>query len=455
MNPKPAQLTFCGGVGSVTGANFLLTTEAGKVLVDCGMFQGHRMCSDDNYAKFPYEPSEMTALIVTHAHIDHIGRIPKLVKEGFTGKIYSTLQTKDLARIMLEDAAHLVVEEARICKTTPPYTEADLAHVFDNWETVTYHTPFPVGDLMVTFRDAGHILGSALVECVHPVSGKIVFTGDLGNSPTLLLRDTEVIDDAKYMVIESVYGDRVHEETGDRSRILETAIEGIIQRKGTLLIPAFSIERTQLILYEINNLVEQHRIPAIPVFLDSPLAIRVTDIYKNATALFNEETKKAIDAGDDVFSFDKLTFVTSGRDSRSLVAVEGPKIIIAGSGMSHGGRIIHHERIYLGDAKNTLLIVGYQSPGSIGRQLQEGAKEITIGDERISVAANIETIHGFSGHRDVNGLIEFISGAAGSLTRLFVTMGEQKSSQYLAQRARDYLGVDAVCPQLGDTVDLL
>lgn len=455
MSPKPAQLTFCGGVGSVTGANFLLTTEAGKTLVDCGMFQGHRMCNDDNYAKFPYEVGEIGALIVTHAHIDHIGRIPKLVRDGFKGKIYSTLQTKDLARIMLDDAAHLVVEEARICKTTPPYTEADLAHVFDRWETVMYHTEFPVGDLTVTFRDAGHILGSAIVECIHPVSGKIVFTGDLGNSPTLLLRDTDVISDAKYMVIESVYGDRVHEDAGDRSRVLEAAIEGVIRTQGTLLIPAFSIERTQLILYEINNLVEQRRIPAVPVFLDSPLAIRVTDIYKNATGLFNEETKKAIAAGDDVFSFDKLTFVTSGRDSKALVGVAGPKIIIAGSGMSHGGRIIHHERIYLGDPKNTLLIVGYQSPGSIGRQLQEGAKEITVGDERIPVAANIETIHGFSGHRDVNGLLDFIRDSQGSLATLFVTMGEQKSSQYLAQRARDYLGVNAVSPQLGETVELL
>lgn len=455
MNQQPARLTFCGGVGSVTGANFLLTTDTVKVLVDCGMFQGHRMCDNENYAKFLYDPSEIDALIVTHAHMDHIGRIPKLIKDGFVGTIYSTLQTRELARVMLEDAAHLVVEEARMCKVPPPYTEADLAHVFDKWEAEAYHVPFSVGDLSVTLRDAGHILGSALVECIHPVSGKIVFTGDLGNSPTLLLRDTEVVDDATYMVIESVYGDRVHEESGDRSRILEDAIEGVIQRKGTLLIPAFSIERTQLVLYEINNLVEQKRIATVPVFLDSPLAIKVTDIYKSATELFNDETRRAIAAGDDVFSFDKLTFVTSGRDSKALIGVPGPKIIVAGSGMSHGGRIIHHERLYLNDPNNTLLIVGYQAPGSIGRLLQEGAKEITIGEEHIPVAATIKTIHGFSGHRDVNGLIDFIRGTSRSLTKLFVTMGEQKSSQYLAQRARDYLGVDAVCPQLGDTVELL
>lgn len=451
---KPARLTFCGGVGSVTGANFLLETDGGKVLVDCGMVQGKRMCNDENYQDFPYDPALIDALFVTHAHIDHIGRIPKLVRDGFTGIIYSTPETKALAQVMLPDAVKLIAEEAVACNTQPPYQEKDVAHAFELWETQPYYQPLDAFGCRFTFRDAGHILGSAILECVHPASGKIVFSGDLGNSPTLLLRDTDIVDDADYMVIESVYGDRVHESTGDRSRLLEEVIEDVVRKGGTLLIPAFSIERTQLLIYEINNLVESKSIPPVPVFLDSPLAIKVTDIYRGATKLFNKETQERIAHGDDIFSFDKLTFVTTSRDSRALVDVEGPKIIIAGSGMSHGGRIIHHEKVYLSDPKNTLLIVGYQSPGSIGRQLQDGVPEIRIGNEKVAVKARIETIHGFSGHRDVEGLTEFISPTAAHLKKLFVTMGEPKSSQFLAQRARDYLGVDALVPSLGDTIEL-
>lgn len=452
---KPARLTFHGGVGSVTGANFLLETEAGKMLIDCGMIQGRRMCNDENYQDFKYDPTEIDVLLVTHAHIDHIGRIAKLVKDGFTGVIYSTPETRALAEVMLPDATRLAAEEAIACNTKPLYEEKDVQRAFELWQTHPYYEPLSVLDCTVTFHDAGHILGSAFIECVHPVSGKIVFSGDLGNSPTLLLRDTDVVEDADYMVIESVYGDRVHEVAEDRNHVLEDAIEDAANKGGTVLIPAFSIERTQLVLYEINNLVENHSIPKIPVYLDSPLAIKVTDIYRNAIKHFNDETKKQIADGDDIFAFDNLTFVTSARDSQALVDVKGPKIIIAGSGMSHGGRIIHHEKIYLSDPKSTVLIVGYQSPGSLGRQLQDGASEVRIGNEHVAVKARIQTISGFSGHRDVDGLLGFIAPTAKTLKKLFVTMGEPKSSEFLAQRARDYLGVDATVPSLGDSVELL
>ncbi len=454
MTSSRAQLTFHGGVGSVTGANFMLTSGDTKILIDCGMFQGRRMCDDGNYHTFPYDVKEPVALIVTHAHIDHIGRIPKLVKDGFKGTIYSTPQTKALARVMLADAARLIEEEAHVCGTTPPYAPEDVEAVFTNWKEVSYYSPFTIGDVSIELFDAGHILGSAIVVATHPVSGKIVFTGDLGNSPSLLLRDTDAITDANFMVIESVYGDRTHEPEGDRSAHLEDIIETVIKQQGTLLIPAFSIERTQLILYEINNLVERKRIPAVPVYLDSPLAIKVTDIYKRSTPLFNDASQKAIAHGDDLFKFDNLAFVTSNRESKTLENVPGPKIIIAGSGMSHGGRILSHERLYLSDSKNTLLIVGYQAPGSIGRQLLEGASSITIKNEHIPVKARIEVILGFSGHRDVNGLLSFVTNTHKTLKKLFVTMGEPKSSQFFAQRVRDYVGVNAVYPSLGETVEL-
>jgi metallo-beta-lactamase family protein len=454
MNTPRAQLTFYGGVGSVTGANFMLTSGDTKILVDCGMFQGRRMCDDGNYHEFPYDIKAVTALVITHSHIDHVGRIPKLVKDGYTGPIYSTPQTKALASVMLDDAAKLVGEEAKACGTVPPYTPDDVPAIFNNWKEIPYYTPFQIGDIKIEFFDAGHILGSALVVCTHPVSGKIVFSGDLGNSPSLLLRDTDTITDANYMVIESVYGDRAHEPEGDRSAHLEDIIERVIAQKGTLLIPAFSVERTQLLLYEINNLVETDRIPPIPVYLDSPLAIKVTEIYRRNSELFNDSSRAAIKRGDDIFKFEDLSFIPSNRESKTLEHVEGPKIIIAGSGMSHGGRILSHEKLYLPDPKNVLLIVGYQAPGSIGRQLMEGATSIDIKGDITSVKARIETILGFSGHRDVNGLLSFVENTHRTLKKLFVTMGEPKASQFFAQRVRDYMGVDAVYPELGETVEL-
>lgn len=454
MSTSRAHITFYGGVGSVTGANFVLGSGETKLMIDCGMFQGRRMCDDGNYHDFPYDIKAVTALVVTHAHIDHIGRIPKLVKDGFTGTIYSTAPTKALAMVMLDDAARLIGQEAVNCGTVPPYAPEDVPVIFNNWKEVPYYAPFSVGDITVELLDAGHILGSALVVCTHPVSGKIVFSGDLGNSPSLLLHDTDTITDADFMVIESVYGDRTHEPEEDRSGRLEDIIERIVSEKGTLLIPAFSVERTQLLLYEINNLVEKHRIPHVPVYLDSPLAIKATEIYHKNSELFNDKSRSAIAKGDDIFNFKGLSFVPSSRESKTLEHVPGPKIIIAGSGMSHGGRIVGHERVYLPDPKNALLIVGYQSPGSLGRQLMEGASSLTINGERVAVKARIETILGFSGHRDVNGLISFVEPTHRTLKKLFVTMGEPKSSQFFAQRVRDYMGVNAVCPEFGEKVEL-
>jgi metallo-beta-lactamase family protein len=447
-------LGFYGGVGSVTGANFLLSTPQGKVIVDCGMFQGMRMCNPNNANMFGYDLSTLDALVVTHAHIDHIGRIPKLVKDGFRGPIYSTLETRELAEVMLPDAARLIVKEAISCGEEPSYTSEDVAPVFLQWKTVPYYTPFTIADMTFEFKNAGHILGSALVQCTHPSVGKIVFTGDLGNSPSLIMKDTDIIEDANILVMESVYGDRVHEEVPDRLAQLEDVIEHTIKTKGTLLIPTFSIERTQNILYEVNILIEEARIPHIDVFLDSPLATAVTEIYKRHPENFNEKTQQAIAAGDDVFAFKGLKVIGSTQESQAIYETPGPKIIIAGSGMSHGGRIIGHEKHYLSDPLCTLLIVGYQTPGSLGRQLVDGAKTVTIGKEVIDIHATVRSVSGYSGHRDMNSLMHFVNATSLTLRKVFVTMGEPKTSQFFAQRLRDYLGVNAVCPELKDVVDI-
>ncbi len=454
MSAQTPYVGFYGGVGSVTGANFLLKTDGASILIDCGMFQGKLTCDERNNQPFPFDPSTIDALIVTHAHVDHVGRIPKLVKDGFKGKIYSTEQTRELAREILEDAAHIIGEEALQCGSEPAYHQSDVKPAFKNWEVIPYYTKKAIGDVSVYLKDAGHVLGSAFIECSHESFGKIVFSGDLGNSPSPLLRDTDDVTDANYMVVESVYGDREHEPEGDRLSILEDVIEGVIAKKGTLLIPAFSLERTQMLIYDINTLAENRRIPRIPVYLDSPLAIKMMDVYRHGTEFFNEETQKIIKGGDDIFAFDGLKLVVTPEASKAIHESEGPKIIIAGSGMSHGGRIIYHEKHYLADPKTTLLIVGYQAPGSIGRQLQDGVDTVMIGDVQVTVRAQIETLRAYSGHRDIEGLLTFIGNSSRTLKKVFVTMGEPKSSQFLVQRLRDYLGINAVFPEAGQEITL-
>ncbi len=447
------KLSFFGGAQEITGANYLLETERCKALIDCGFFQGHKINEDKNDAPFSYTPASIDALFVTHAHLDHIGRIPKLVKEGFKGKIFSTPPTRDLSQLMLIDSLGVISKEAkRNKKEKLIYSEKDVDETMKKWEVVDYHNNFEINGLKIIFREAGHILGSAMVEIVVPAanSAKIVFTGDLGNSPNPILKDAEKIIDANFLIIESTYGDKKHEELDDINLLLERIIEDTIKAKGVLMIPAFSIERTQKLLFEINNLVEHGRIPNTPIFLDSPLAIKATDIYKKYQNYFNEKAKKIIRSGDELFNFPNLKMTLTTEESKSINDVPLPKIIIAGSGMSIGGRIIHHERRYLSDRRNTLLLVSYQSVGSLGRYLQEGAKTVNILGDIVPVKAQIKNIPGYSAHPDIEKLFDFVSCASNCLEKVFVVQGELKSSLFFVQRLRDYLGIDASVPKYGD-----
>ena len=283
---------------------------------------------------------------------------------------------------------------------------------------------------------------------------KILFTGDLGNSPAPLLRDTEPVGDVDYLVMESVYGDRNHETREGRVNKLQEVVKDTIARGGTLVIPAFSIDRTQVLLYELNNMVEQKKIPSIPVFVDSPMAIRATDVYKASENLFNDRVKEQIKRGDDIFKFPHLEYTMRADEALHIDHAKAPKIILAGSGMSVGGRILSHETQYLDDPKSTILLVGYQSAGSLGRQLADGAKKVRIHGETIKVKAKIETLYGFSAHKDGDHLIDFVSTAgdekgSGRLKEVFVVMGEPKASMHLAQRINDELGVKAIVPERG------
>ncbi len=447
---------FYGGAGTVTGANFMFRDDMSgtTMLIDCGLLQGKKIADDVNRKPFEYNPAEVDILFVTHAHIDHIGLIPKLVKEGFNGVIYSTPPTKELAEHMLLDSMGVLSKEAHQDKLPMIYDEKDVHKTLSLWQTVAYHKIINItGGFQVEFSDAGHILGSSMVSITRN-GRKIIFTGDLGNSPAPLLRDTEKLVDANYLVMESVYGDRNHESREERKQILEDIIEDTILAGGALLVPAFSLERTQILLFEINDLVENGRIPKVPIFLDSPLAIKVTKIYKNSSKYFNTNATDIIKSGDDVFNFPNLKFTMTTEESKQIANIPNPKIIIAGSGMSNGGRIIHHEKRHLSDPKSTLLLIGYQAVGTPGRLLSEGVKNIKILGQDIQVNARIAKIRGYSAHKDSDRLLDFVGDSSETLEQVFVTMGEIKSSTFLAQRIRDYLGLNAVVPKSKESIKI-
>lgn len=434
----------------------MLDTGSLAVLVDCGLVQGDRFAQAVNAEPFPYDPARVDALFVTHAHADHIGRIPKLVRDGFRGVIYSTLPTRELARIMFDDALHIMEYEAKRDEKPPLYGQHDIDLALSLWETAGYGETITLADeVTAEFHDAGHILGSAMVHFMRD-GKKVVFTGDVGNVPQPLMGRPEVPEQYDYLIMESVYGDRVHEEVEERTALLKHHIEETIRKQGTLIIPAFSLERTQGILFEINNLIEQGEIESIKTYLDSPLAIRVTDVYQHSTEYLKPEVREQIAAGDDIFSFEGLSFTETMKESSQIARFGGPKIIIAGSGMSHGGRIREHEKRFLGDTSTTLLLVGYQTVGSIGRLLQDGAKQVWIDGVDVRVRAKIETIRGFSGHADRNQLIDLVYGGAESHPpkQVFVTMGEERASLFLTQRLRDYLGVNALAPEPNAEIEI-
>lgn len=451
---KNLSLTFCGGTGSVTGANFLLESDQTKLLVDCGLEQGTTVADEFNHHPFSFKPSEIQILLVTHAHIDHVGRIPKLVRDGFKGVIYSTPETRELAVLMLEDSLKILTQDATRKDVAPLYGSDDVRRSFGLWKTIPYHIKTRIApDFEVYLKDAGHVLGSTMYEVLYN-GKKIVFTGDLGNSPTPLLKNTEDITDADYLIMESVYGDRNHESKDDRRTKLEDVIEDVILKKGVLMIPCFSLEKTQVILYEINELIEEGRVQSLPVYIDSPLAIKITEIYKRYPVDFNEKTRALIKKGDDIFNFPKLHFTETSDESKAILHTPNPKIIIAGSGMSNGGRIMHHELNYVSNPANTLLLAGYQAVNTIGRHISDGAKNITILGQHVDVRARIEHIDGYSSHKDADHLYEFVENTSDSVQKVFVAMGEPKSAMFLVQRLRDNLGISAFAPKEGEKVTL-
>jgi metallo-beta-lactamase family protein len=462
------QLTFHGGCGEATGANYVLESNGVKIMVDCGLHQGSHYASEENFEKFAYDPSEIVAVFITHSHLDHIGRLPSLVKAGFKGTIYSTTATQDFAEMMLLDSEHLLAAEALREKKPPLYNNVDLANVMKLWHGLRYHETVTVGpnaEFKVELYDAGHILGSAIIH-IEAEGKTIVFSGDLGNSPAPIIEPTETIPGADYCLIESTYGDRVHVDVAERQEMLRKAIVETVHAGGTLMIPSFAMERTQDLLYNLHQLFESNEIPRVPVYIDSPLAIKITAVYKKHEDYFNKKVENLVKSGDDILNFPGLRLTLTTEQSKDINSVTPPKIIIAGSGMSNGGRILHHEMRYLPDPNSEIVFVGYQAEGSMGRELLEGATEVTIFGEKIPVRAKRVNIPGYSAHADQPHLLAWLGAmakpvpvAAGqppvhALKKAFVVQGEQASSETLAGKITEEFGVAAEVPKLGETVIL-
>lgn len=442
------KLSFHGGAREVTGACYLLETKKAKILVDCGLFQGSRECEDWNFEPFKFRASEIDAVFVTHGHLDHVGRIPKLIREGFADKIYSTPPTKELAKIILEDALNLAKREKEEL-----YTKDDLEETLKNWEAASYHKAINIGDMEIKFRDAGHILGSSMIE-INTEGKHLLFTGDLGNIPSVLLPPPEIFNDIEYLIIESTYGNKTHEKPEDRLIHLERAIEDTASRGGVLTIPAFAMERTQDILFYLNEMLHFKRIPEMPVFVDSPLAIRATEIYGRYISFYKDEIKDLYSKHRHLFEFKRLKFTTTVDESKGINDVHAPKVVIAGSGMMQGGRILHHLRRYLPDPKSILLIVGYQSAGSLGRRLIDGEKTVKLFREEIPVNCEVRKINGFSAHADNPQLFSFVEHTRDTLKQVFVVQGEEAQSLHFMQEIKDRLGVPAEAPTLYEEFEI-
>lgn len=447
------KLKFCGGAKMVTGSNYLLTSDSTNILVDCGLHQGSNYCEKHNFEPFPYDPKTIDALFVTHGHVDHVGRIPKLVKEGFKGEIYSTPPTRDIAELLLLDSEHLINKEAFEKGIEPLYGIEDINKTLSLWKTVKYHQKIRVKELEIELFDAGHILGSSFIRVLTNDGKRIIFSGDLGNVPSPLVKDTEKIVHADYILMESTYGNRIHEDAANRKNLLEKVIEDTVKSGGALMIPALAMERTQELLFELNELIENKRIPKIPIFVDSPLAIKLTSVYKKYSKdpdYLDQEALALAKSGDEIFNFPGLRTTLTKEESKEINNVANPKIIIAGSGMSQGGRILHHEMRYLPDPKSAILFISYQAKGSLGRQILEGAKSVKIRGEQILIKCQSKAIGGYSAHADQAGLLNWLEPMRLHLKKVFVVQGEEEEMVPLSEKIIDELAIETIIPSLGD-----
>ena len=473
------KITFLGATRTVTGSNYLVEAAGKKFLVDCGMWQGNAELEERNGDPFEYDPKGIDFMLLTHAHIDHSGRIPKLYNEGFRNRIYAHKATCDLCALMLPDSGHIQEMEAEWKnrkrmrkgeKERPPlYTAEEAAKCLEIFEPVQYDEIIEITpQIHVRFNDAGHMLGSSIIEVWIEENGKktkTVFSGDLGNNDIPLLDSPTMIEDADNLVMESTYGSRLHMKNNEKAEMFLNIVSETLDNGGTVVIPSFAVGRTQEILYEINKLKEKHKedvefkrkyktIMNSSVYVDSPLAISATEVFRENTNLFEPEVKEEILKGDNPLEFPGLQFTRTADESKALNEDERPSIIISASGMCDVGRIKHHLKHNLWNPKSTILFVGYQAPGTLGYDIVNGAKKVKIFGEEIAVNARIEYIEGYSGHADKEGLMNFIYSFIQKPKHIFLVHGEPTSQDVFKDKIETETKIPVLIPEFGETYEL-
>lgn len=453
---KPTTLTFYGAAGTVTGSKTVLTHKGKQILVDCGLFQGYKNLRQLNWLDLPFKVSELSAVVLTHAHIDHCGALPLLIKAGYEGPIYLSVASADVATILLLDSAKLQQEEADFAnrhKTTrhhparPLYTDHDVEETvgrfktlaFDQWETVT-------PGISIKLQRAGHILGAASVR-IHMGEREVVFSGDLGRSEAPILGAPELLGPTDYVVMESTYGNRAHATENPKERLAKI-INTTVKRGGTILIPAFAVGRSQVLLHAIADLMEKEQIPKLPVFLDSPMAVRVTELYKK----HHKDHELSIHQIKKTFAIAQM--VSTVAESKALNALHYPRIILSASGMATGGRVLHHLRTLIGDHRNSVVFAGFQAGGTRGARMLAGEPTTRMFGQDLPVNAEIHSIDGFSAHADATQLLDWLETAGGSPRQVFLNHGEPDAADTLRQRVKNELGLSCQIPLLGQQFTL-
>jgi metallo-beta-lactamase family protein len=464
------KLTFWGAAGTVTGSMHHLEIDGKRYLLDCGLYQGRRKEAERRNRNLPFDASTIEAVILSHAHIDHSGNLPSLVKNGFTGPIYTTPATVDLCDAMLRDTAYIHEKDAEFVNkrrrrrgdsgepeepVEPLYTMEDAERTLPLFHPVPYYTPKNL-DRQLNYEcyDAGHMLGSSCVVLHHRADGKrirLAFSGDIGRPRLPIIRDPDALPPAEYLIMESTYGGKLHKVSGHVINKLADVVNRTCRRGGRIIVPAFAVGRTQQLVLVLHELAAQGRIPSIPIFVDSPLAVNVTGIFRRHVECFDAETRQYLLDGEDPFGFQRLQYIREAADSRKLNDLHGPFVVISASGMCEQGRILHHLRNNIEDPRNTVLITGFQAMHTLGRKLVEKQKEVRIFGEPMAVRAEVSSLDELSGHADQGELLNWIKPLASHLKKVFLVHGEPVQSQALAALLQSQLGLAVEAPNPGDT----
>jgi metallo-beta-lactamase family protein len=457
------KLAFHGAAGTVTGSLHQLEVAGRSYLLDCGMYQGRRKEAERRNRDFPFDAASIDAVVLSHAHIDHSGRLPLLVKNGFRGPIYTTPATIDLCGAMLLDTAHIAESDAEFCNrhlheaepVEPLYTTADAEATMPLFRPIAYRTPIQIGQgLQIEAYDAGHMLGSASIVLTEAGGARLAFSGDVGRPGLPIIRDPEPLPPVGYLIMESTYGGRAHPQSGEALAKLEAVVRETIGRGGRLIVPAFAVGRTQQLVLLLHQLINEGRIPSVPMFVDSPLAVNVTEVFRAHPECFDDEAKTYLANGGDPFGFNRLTYIRDVNESKKLNGMRGPFIVISPSGMCEAGRVLHHLRNNVGDARNTVLLTGYQAENTLGRKLKEGWKSVKIFGIPTEVRAQVESLDELSGHADNGELLEWMKPMTSTLRRVFLVHGEAQEAAALAQAVEARYGIETIVAAAGQSFEL-